>query len=171
MVVSLVYPVIPLRDIVLFPSITMPVFMGRARSLRALSEAKDRTLFAVAQRDGKADSPEPSELYQIGTIVKVLDQSALEGGSLRVVMVGCARGRARRYMDRGDYLSAEVNVLEDPSCEAAVVEQRLGVIAEIFKRMIQGDDPLVRVAHMQQVLELPELSAADRLTRLSEALT
>ncbi|NLL36098.1 MAG: endopeptidase La [Fretibacterium sp.] len=93
-------PVLPVRDVVLFPGVIAPLFVGRPRSLRALEYAllHDRELFVVAQRDSAPDEPEVEDLYEVGTLCNVLQMVRIPDGTTKVLVEGMARMRVLEYV-------------------------------------------------------------------------
>src|SRR6059058_1692306 len=91
-----VYPVLPLRDIVVFPGMVVPLFVGREKSVAALEAAmtaEDKDIFLVAQLDPGCDDPERDDLYDIGVIATVLQLLKLPDGTVRVLVEGQSRGK------------------------------------------------------------------------------
>jgi ATP-dependent Lon protease len=106
-------PVLPLRDVVIFPHMIFPVLVGRESSLRAANEAlsQHKFLFLAAQKDATVDEPSGSELYGEGTVAKIVQLSKLPNGLLKVLVDGVVQGVAKRYISNGRFLEAEVELL------------------------------------------------------------
>ncbi|HKV52138.1 MAG TPA: endopeptidase La [Gemmatimonadaceae bacterium] len=102
--------VLPLRDVVVFPYMVIPLLVGRQGSLAAVDAAveADRWIFLVAQRDGEVQEPHASNLYRVGVIGRVLQVSRLANGTTKVLLEGVARGRATRYSTSGALLRAAI---------------------------------------------------------------
>src|ERR1044072_4020707 len=85
-----VYPVLPLRDIVVFPHMIVPLFVGREKSVRALEEVMkdDKQILLVAQKDAAQDDPSPADIYEVGTIGTVLQLLKLPDGTVKVLVEG-----------------------------------------------------------------------------------
>src|SRR6185437_13486303 len=109
--------VLPLRDVVVFPYMVIPLLVGRQGSLAAVDAAvaADRWIFLVAQRDGEVQEPRASSLYRVGVIGRVLQVSRLANGTTKVLLEGVARGKAARYTARGALLRATIEA--DPLAE------------------------------------------------------
>ncbi len=107
------YPVLPLRDIVVFPQMVVPLFVGRERSVRALEEvvARDCPVFLVTQKDSGSDDPTPEELYSVGTVATILQLLKLPDGTVKVLVEGVARARIRQYTRTDDFYDAELETL------------------------------------------------------------
>ena len=99
--IPVVLPVLPLRNIVVFPGMIVPLFVGREKSIRALEDvmADDKELLLVTQKDGDQDDPEASEMHQIGTVGSVLQMLKLPDGTVKVLVEGIARARVLDYLD------------------------------------------------------------------------
>src|SRR5690606_25379047 len=118
-----VYPVLPLRDIVVFPSMIVPLFVGREKSVRALEEVmrEDRHILVVTQKNAQEDDPEPGSIYEIGTIASVLQLLKLPDGTVKVLVEGLNRARIENYVQTEDYFEAQaevVDVIDEDKVEA-----------------------------------------------------
>jgi ATP-dependent Lon protease len=104
------YPVLPLRDIVVFPYMIVPLFVGREKSINALEEVMraDKQILLAAQKNAGDDDPAPDAIYQMGTLASVLQLLKLPDGTVKVLVEGTARARVLRYLDNADYFEAEV---------------------------------------------------------------
>jgi ATP-dependent Lon protease len=105
-----IYPVLPLRDIVVFPYMIVPLFVGREKSINALEEVmrSDKQILLSAQKNAGDDDPAPDAIYQTGTLASVLQLLKLPDGTVKVLVEGTARARVLRYTDNTDYFEAEV---------------------------------------------------------------
>ena len=93
------YPVLPLRDIVVFPHMIVPLFVGREKSVRALEDVMkdDKQILLVAQKDAAKDDPAPGDIFSVGTIGTVLQLLKLPDGTVKVLVEGGSRARILRY--------------------------------------------------------------------------
>ena len=109
------FPVLPLRDIVVFPHMIVPLFVGREKSVRALEEVmkNDKQIFLVAQKDAAEDDPDTGDIYTIGTVGTVLQLLKLPDGTVKVLVEGTKRAAIARYVDNDDFLEAEATFLEE----------------------------------------------------------
>jgi ATP-dependent Lon protease len=109
------YPVLPLRDIVVFPHMIVPLFVGREKSIRALEEVMrgDTFILLATQKDASDNDPATSAIYEVGTLASVLQLLKLPDGTVKVLVEGAERARILRYSDRADYYEAEAAVLAD----------------------------------------------------------
>ncbi len=103
-------PVLPLRDVVLFPYVVIPLLVGRPASLAAIEAAvkEDKALLLVSQKDGEKQEPAAGDLNRVGVVGRVLQVSRLPNGSTKVLVEGFARARVTRYSPAGEYLRAAV---------------------------------------------------------------
>src|SRR6478609_6448970 len=96
------YPVLPLRDIVVFPHVITPLFVGRQKSILALEEVmrSDTFILLAAQKNASDDDPATEAIYEIGTLASVLQLLKLPDGTVKVLVEGAARARVERYTGR-----------------------------------------------------------------------
>src|SRR5688572_12686548 len=104
------YPVLPLRDIVVFPYMIVPLFVGREKSINALEEVMraDKQILLAAQKNAGDDDPAPDAIYQMGTLASVLQLLKLPDGTVKVLVEGTARAKVVSYVDNPGYFEAEV---------------------------------------------------------------
>ncbi|MGD2134487.1 MAG: LON peptidase substrate-binding domain-containing protein, partial [Maricaulaceae bacterium] len=105
-------PVLPLRDIVVFPHMIVPLFVGREKSVRALERVMegDRKIVLVTQRDPSTDDPEPDDVYNVGVLASVLQLLKLPDGTVKVLVEGETRVRVKRFNTGEDYFEAVAEV-------------------------------------------------------------
>ena len=118
------YPVLPLRDIVVFPHMIVPLFVGREKSVRALEDVMkdDKQILLAAQKDAAKDDPAPGDIFSVGTIGTVLQLLKLPDGTVKVLVEGVARARVRDYTRAEDYYEAEAETLGDEVSSPVEVE-------------------------------------------------
>ncbi|WP_421709867.1 endopeptidase La [Algihabitans sp.] len=109
------YPVLPLRDIVVFPHMIVPLFVGREKSVKALEDVMkdDKQILLVTQKNAAQDDPSPSDIYQVGTVGTVLQLLKLPDGTVKVLVEGGQRARIARFGDNDEFFQAYAEVLED----------------------------------------------------------
>ncbi|WP_224702523.1 endopeptidase La [Devosia aquimaris] len=119
-----VYPVLPLRDIVVFPGMIVPLFVGREKSVKALEEVMrdDKHILVVTQKNAQDDDPAPDQIYETGTIATVLQLLKLPDGTVKVLVEGLSRATIDRYLQTVDYFEAEASVLPEPVEDATEIE-------------------------------------------------
>jgi len=109
------YPLLPLRDIVVFPETVTPLFVGRTRSISAIEQAMegDRKIFLVAQNDPEVDDPDINDLYSVGTVASISQLMKLPDGTIKLLAEGVVRARIIACNELESHTSAEVEFLED----------------------------------------------------------
>jgi len=119
-----VYPVLPLRDIVVFPGMIVPLFVGREKSVKALEEVMrdDKHILVVTQKNAQDDDPAPDQIYATGTIASVLQLLKLPDGTVKVLVEGLHRATVDQYLQTEEYFEAEATVLEEPEGDAVEIE-------------------------------------------------
>ena len=112
-------PVLPLRDIVVFPHMVVPLFVGREKSVRALEEVMktDKQIMLVTQKDRDQDDPEPGDIYTIGVLASVLQLLKLPDGTVKVLVEGKSRAAVHHFTDREDFYEAHVTDLAEEGGE------------------------------------------------------
>ncbi len=106
-------PVLPLRDVVVFPHMVIPLFVGREKSVQALESAmkSDKQILLVAQKEAAIDSPAAKDVYDVGCVATILQMLKLPDGNVKVLVEGVQRARVLKYTDGDDMLLAEVDYL------------------------------------------------------------
>lgn len=133
-----VLPVLPLRDIVVFPRMVAPLFVGRDKSVRALEEVEKGggEILLVAQKEAGVDDPAEEDLYSVGVVATILQLLKLPDGTVKVLVEGKHRSRLEKLIDRGDYYAAEHSKIEEKTADTdesaalmrAVIEQFDGYV-------------------------------------------
>ena len=132
-------PVLPLRDVVIFPGMVTPLLVGRPRSLAALDEAMkgDRLLLVLTQRQMNVDDPASDDLYEMGTVVKILQLMRLVEGTMRILVEGVSRGQALRFHKTKKYLRADVRMVGASSVESNQMEAMVRSVSSQFTEYVQ----------------------------------
>jgi ATP-dependent Lon protease len=109
------YPVLPLRDIVVFPHMIVPLFVGREKSVRALEKVtqSDTSILLATQKNASDDDPATNAIFEVGTLARVLQLLKLPDGTVKVLVEGTQRARILKYTDRSEFYEAETVVVED----------------------------------------------------------
>ena len=117
-------PVLALRDVVVYPHMVIPLFVGREKSIRCLEAAmeNDKQIFLVAQKDASVDEPESDDIYTVGTIATILQLLKLPDGTVKVLVEGSVRGEIEGYEQSEPYFMANINKLEDEDIDESEQE-------------------------------------------------
>ncbi len=132
-----VKPLLPLRDIVIFPSMIVPLFVGRDRSIKALQEAmkSDKSIILVTQKNSEVDDPTSKDLFQFGCLSKILQLLKLPDGTVKVLVEGDKRVKVQKFNESSDnYLTCEVEVAEDTNISKDLDQLALGLVKK-FERL------------------------------------
>ncbi len=107
-------PVLALRDVVVYPHMVIPLFVGREKSIACLEQAmeKDKKIFLVAQTNPKNDDPQPDDMYQVGTIATILQLLKLPDGTVKVLVEGNVRGKIVQFTETESFFEAEIDVIQ-----------------------------------------------------------
>ena len=153
------FPVLPLRDIVVFPHMIVPLFVGRDKSVAALEAAMgaDKEIFLVAQLDPAEDDPDREDLYEVGVTATVLQLLKLPDGTVRVLVEGKARGRLGELSEADGYLHATVELLEEREAEGIEVEALMRSTVEQFETYAKLNKKLPAET-AQQLMEIAKAS-------------
>ena len=133
------YPVLPLRDIVVFPHMIVPLFVGREKSIRALEEVmkQDKLILLATQMNATEDDPKPDAIYKVGTLATVLQLLKLPDGTVKVLVEGSARAQVRHYSRTDDYYEADAEVLGVSEDEPVEVEALARSVASEFEGYVK----------------------------------
>jgi ATP-dependent Lon protease len=133
------YPVLPLRDIVVFPHMIVPLFVGREKSIKALEEVmrSDTFILLATQKNASDDDPASGAIYEIGTLANVLQLLKLPDGTVKVLVEGAARAKVERYTDRTEYYEATALVLADSTGEQVEAEALARSVINEFENYVK----------------------------------
>jgi len=186
-----IFPVLPLRDIVVFPHMIVPLFVGRDKSVKALEDVMqdDKQILLVAQKNAGQDDPTVEDIYEMGTIGTVLQLLKLPDGTVKVLVEGSQRAKIVRYTENEDFFQAEAELLQDTVDDSKDLEALSRSVVTQFEQYIklnkkippevlvslnQIEDPgklsdtiashlALKISEKQELLEF--VSPADRLER------
>jgi ATP-dependent Lon protease len=133
------YPVLPLRDIVVFPHMIVPLFVGREKSIKALEEVmrSDTFILLATQKNASDDDPATGAIYEIGTLASVLQLLKLPDGTVKVLVEGAARAKIEGYTARPEYYEATAVVLADSSGEQVEAEALARSVVNEFENYVK----------------------------------
>ena len=186
------YPVLPLRDIVVFPHMIVPLFVGREKSIKALEDVMkdDKQILLATQKNAGDDDPKPEDVYTVGTVGTVLQLLKLPDGTVKVLVEGAHRARINSYTDNPDFFEAHAEAIEEGLGDAQEQEALSRAVVSQFEQYIklnkkippevlvsvnQIDDPAkladtiashlaLKIAEKQELLEIE--SVIERLERI-----
>ncbi len=157
-------PVLPLRDIVVFPDMVAPLFVGRNKSVRALEmvEDGDNEIFLVAQRDATVDDPARDDIHEIGTIATILQLLKLPDGTVKVLVEGRSRARLGELHDRGDYFEGDAHEIAAEDDDDADLPALMRAVQEQFENYVKLNRkiPPESVTTIGQIAEAGKLADA-----------
>jgi ATP-dependent Lon protease len=136
---SHLYPVLPLRDIVVFPHNIVPLFVGREKSIRALEEVmkNDGLILLATQKNASDDDPSPDSIYETGTLASVLQLLKLPDGTVKVLVEGLERARVQKYSDRSEYYEATAVALADTDATSVEAEALARSVVSDFESYVK----------------------------------
>jgi ATP-dependent Lon protease len=189
-------PMMPIRDVVIFPYMMTPFVVGRESSIRALEEALagDKRIFLATQHDASVDGPKPNEIYQVGTISNIVQSLKLPDGNIKVLVEGFERGKILKLSSEEGYFRATVKTVTYRTVTTPSLEQLVQRVTSLFEQYVKLSQSLnyetmiaavkvdevgkftdavaanlsVSIEEKQELLEIFE--PVDRLTRLADIL-
>jgi ATP-dependent Lon protease len=133
------YPVLPLRDIVVFPHMIVPLFVGRDKSVKALEDVMkdDKQILLVTQKNASQDDPTPSDIYTLGTIGTVLQMLKLPDGTVKVLVEGGQRARIRRFTDNPNFFQVYADLVDEIEEDQQELEALGRAVVSQFEQYIK----------------------------------
>ncbi|MCU1285601.1 MAG: ATP-dependent proteinase [Acidobacteriales bacterium] len=168
-------PMMPIRDVVIFPFMMTPFVVGRESSVRALEEALagDRKIFLATQHDASVDEPKPHEIFQVGTIVNIVQSLKLPDGNIKVLVEGLERGKIQQVVDEQGYLRAIIKTSKfttevTPTLEAAM--QKVTSLFEQYVKLCQSlnYETMIAAVRMEDPAKLTDTIAANLQLSIEE---
>lgn len=167
-------PVLPLRDMVLFPSMVCPLYVGRPQSMKAIQKVTSgrgatNELFLTAQKDSAVDTPDEGDLYEMGTYARIVQTLRLPDGTVKVLVEGLQRAKAVK-LDYGEMITADIEMQEEEPVDAEAFEPLRRAIVSAFvnyqknnkrippdqvNRVSKIEEPALLVNTVAQILQLP----------------
>ena len=155
-------PVLPLRDIVVFPHMVVPLFVGRDKSVRALEEVMrgDKQILLATQKNSADDDPATDDIYDVGVVATVLQLLKLPDGTVKVLVEGKARAAVIRFTSRDDFYEAETAAIEEDGGEEHEAEALSRAVAEQFENYVKLNKkiPPEALASIPQIVEPGKLA-------------
>lgn len=169
------YAVLPLRDIVVFPHMIVPLFVGREKSIRALEEAmgQDKQILLATQKNASDDDPKADEIYDIGTLANVLQLLKLPDGTVKVLVEGVKRAKIVQFTDNSEYHQAEIESLEEPSEDKVEIEALSRSVISDFENYVKlnkkiSPEVIGAVSQIDDATKLADTVASHLAIKLSE---
>ena len=130
------YPVLPLRDIVVFPHMIVPLFVGREKSVRALEDVMkdDKQILLVTQKNAAQDDPTPADIYSVGTVGTVLQLLKLPDGTVKVLVEGGQRAKIAKFTDNPSFFQAYAEIAEDSPGEERELDALARTVVSQFEQ-------------------------------------
>ena len=132
-------PILPLRDVVVYPHMVIPLFVGREKSIKALETAmeKDKQILLVAQVSAAQDDPQPEDVYRIGTVSSILQLLKLPDGTVKVLVEGNRRAKVLHFISEDDFFSAQVVNIEDTTLDDREAEVLIRSLTTQFDQYVK----------------------------------
>lgn len=170
-----VFPVLPLRDIVVFPHMIVPLFVGRDKSVRALEDVmrEDKQILLVAQKNAAQDDPTTDDIYAVGTVSTVLQLLKLPDGTVKVLVEGGRRARITGFTDNESFFQAYAEVLDDGEAQGQELEALARSVVGQFEQYIKLNkkippEVLVSVNQIEDPAKLADTVASHLSLKISD---
>jgi ATP-dependent Lon protease len=168
-------PMMPIRDVVIFPHMMTPFVVGRESSVRALEEAlaADKKIFLATQHDASIDEPKPNEIYQVGTIVNIVQSLKLPDGNIKVLVEGVERGKILQVTETEGFMQATVRVVRytaEPNAQLEAGMQRVTTLFEQYVKLCQSlnYETMIAAVRMEDPAKLTDTIAANLQLSIEE---
>src|SRR3974390_726404 len=172
---GLLAPVLPLRDIVVFPHMIVPLFVGREKSVRALEEvmSEEKQTPLLTQKNASDDDPSPEGLHRVGTLATVLQLLKLPDQTVRVLVEGKSRARVTGFAPRTDFFQATIEQIADPSGEVKETEALVRTVKANFESYVKLNkkvpaEKLAAIAQIDDPAKLSDMVASGLSVKISD---
>jgi ATP-dependent Lon protease len=172
---SALFPVLPLRDIVVFPHMIVPLFVGREKSIRALEEVMrdDKQILLVAQKNAGQDDPGTDDIYRIGTVSSVLQLLKLPDGTVKVLVEGNARAEINSFSDNPRFFQAHASLLPELDSDPRELEALARAVVSQFEQYVKLNkkvppEVLVSLSQIDDAGKLADTVAAHLSLKISD---
>ena len=172
---TVTYPVLPLRDIVVFPGMIVPLFVGREKSVTALENVmqNDKKILLVAQKDASDDDPEIEDIYDVGVVASVMQLLKLPDGTVKVLVEGEARATIQNYVRTDDYFEAEAVYLEEGESDEAELEALSRSVVAQFESYVKLNkrvppEVIVSISQIDDYAKLADTVASHLNIKINE---
>jgi ATP-dependent Lon protease len=168
-------PMMPIRDVVIFPYMMTPFVVGRESSVRALEEAlaSDKKIFLATQHDASIDEPKPNEIYQVGTIVNIVQSLKLPDGNIKVLVEGVERGKILQLVDTDGYFEATVRTVKYTTEVTQPIEAAMQRVTSLFEQYVKlcqslNYETMIAAVKMEDPSRLTDTIAANLQLSIEE---
>ncbi len=168
-------PVLPLRDVVVYPHMVIPLFVGREKSIHCLETAMDmdKKVLLVAQKEASTDEPGVNDLFSVGTVASVLQMLKLPDGTVKVLVEGLQRAHIKTLSDNGDFFSAQAELMESPVVDEREQEVLLRTAINQFEGYIKLNkkippEVLTSLHNIDDVAKLADTIASHMTLKLQD---
>ena len=172
---TLELPLLPLRDLIIFPHMMMPLFVGREKSINALEEAmaKQIDIVLAAQKDAKTNNPNPDEVYQIGTLGTIIQLLRLPDGTVKVLIEGKKRVKIESFTDNDKFFRVKVKVYEENLGDEVELKALIRSVKMTFEKYVKLNkrippEILMRVSSIETAGELADIIVAQLNLKLED---
>ena len=160
------YPVLPLRDIVVFPHMIVPLFVGRDKSVRALEEAmqEDKQILLSSQQDPSEDDPSADQIYRMGVLANVLQLLKLPDGTVKVLVEGQTRVKISEFLENPNFFEASAEYVEEDMGDDATIDALVRTVSDEFERYAKikkniPEEALTAISNSSEPEKLADLAA------------
>ncbi|HEY1251009.1 MAG TPA: endopeptidase La [Thermoanaerobaculia bacterium] len=174
-----ILPVLPLKDVVVFPYIILPLSVSREKSINAVDAAlaEQRIIMLVAQRDGKNDTPRPNDLYTVGTVAAIMRMLKLPDGRIRLLVQGLTRARVDSVLAEEPYLKAKITRLEEPQSPGELPPEHEALLRSVKQNLEKSvalgknisPEVMVIAGNLDDPARLADLAASNLDLKLEDA--
>src|SRR5690625_4107536 len=169
------YPVLPLRDIVVFPHMIVPLLVGRTRSVKALEAVMkdDRQILLASQRDAAKDEPAEDDIYRTGSLANVLQLLKLPDGTVKVLVEGRSRAEITGFVENDEFFEATAEVIEEVTGDDDMLQALSRSLIERFERYVKlnknvPEEALASIGEIEEAAKLADTIAGHMNVKLSE---
>ncbi len=169
------YPVLPLRDIVVFPHMIVPLFVGREKSVRALEDVMmdDKQILLVTQKNAAQDDPTPADIYSVGTVGTVLQLLKLPDGTVKLLVEGAQRASINKFTDHEEFFQAHAEIIEDATGDDREIEALARTVITQFEQYIKLNkkippEVLVSINQIDEASKLADTVASHLSLKIPE---
>lgn len=166
-------PLLPLRDVVVFPYMIVPILVGRESSVKALQQAmiKDRCIFLCAQKDPTVEEPDKRDLYEVGVVTRVLQVLRLPNGMLKVLIEGLTRARILQVQRKAGIQLVRIVLMERPKRDTPEIQARVKVLTNQFREYVKlnhqiPDEVLFSITTIENSKQLADVISAQIIQKM-----